>query len=111
MRTNTENFLSDLTANTVVNSTMINTNGIPNVFDTDKDAEKDKRVNNTSKKSDPVKVCSFYLNKKCRHGREGKECKFSHPKICYTFINKGKEGCDEENCQFSPALIREVCQY
>ncbi|KAK3877455.1 hypothetical protein Pcinc_017836 [Petrolisthes cinctipes] len=49
-------------------------------------------------------VCRFYLRKLCKHGRDGDGCAFSHPKMCYRFINYGlnsTRGCSKRNqCSF-----------
>ena len=46
----------------------------------------------------PVKnkaVCKYYLMRECQHGRLGKTCNFSHPKICVKFSKNGdrRGGC------------------
>ena len=45
-------------------------------------------------------MCGFYINKNCRHGRSGKECHYLHPKLCYSYLNKGNDGCNKENCEY-----------
>ena len=47
-----------------------------------------------------ITLHSFYLNKKCRYGRAGKEGKYLHPKLCYSYLNKGSEGCNKDDCQY-----------
>ena len=94
IRSNNTNILNDLTKDTILNSTMINMNEV---------ADKERDKNETPKdpkKDDNTKVCSFYLNKKCRYGRAGKECKYLHPKLCYSYLNKGSEGCNKDDCQY-----------
>ncbi|KAK3880403.1 hypothetical protein Pcinc_015086 [Petrolisthes cinctipes] len=34
-------------------------------------------------------VCRFYKKGVCKYGREGKNCPFSHPKVCVKFRNHG----------------------
>ena len=40
-------------------------------------------------------VCKYYLMRECQHGRLGKTCHFSHPKICVKFSKNGdrRGGC------------------
>ncbi|KAK3879806.1 hypothetical protein Pcinc_007111 [Petrolisthes cinctipes] len=41
-------------------------------------------------------VCRFYKKGICKYGRKGKNCPFSHPKVCANFRNHGhdeKNGC------------------
>ena len=58
----------------------------------------------------PGNVCKHYLNRKCRHGRngttevEGKACRKLHPKLCKRFCNYGgskRFGCAKgASCKF-----------
>ena len=40
-------------------------------------------------------VCRFYLQKSCKNGRKGDDCKFAHPKLCFNYVKRGDErgGC------------------
>ena len=89
------NVLNDITGDTVLNSTMIDAN----VRD-DENTNKNNNIKTPVLKHESSKVCNFYINKKCRHGRSGLECKFLHPKLCYSYLNKGEEGCKNENCEY-----------
>lgn len=42
------------------------------------------------------KICYFYRQNICKHGREGKDCRYNHPKICPTYQAHGPDpilGC------------------
>ena len=30
-------------------------------------------------------VCKYYMQRSCRFGKKGEGCKFSHPKLCFSF--------------------------
>ena len=67
-----------------------------------------------AKKTDKVDaVCSHYLKGRCKHGRVGSDCKWNHPKLCFSFIKNGS--CVKDECLFfHPNLCRhskkkEVC--
>ena len=51
-----------------------------------------------------TRVCRHYVMNRCKFGKSGVECKDSHPKLCYGFVNKGKEGCpklkNNEECPY-----------
>ena len=55
-------------------------------------------------------VCKFHLYRKCRHGRDGLNCNFEHPKMCLKFIKKGNKpgGCSKgKKCSYHhPPLCR-----
>ena len=62
----------------------------------------DEPNNNLSNETQEVKidpknktVCKYYLRRECQHGRSGKDCRFSHPKICIKFSKNGDRngGC------------------
>ena len=66
----------------------------------------------------PIKVCQFYLQNRCRHGRQGtklvngKACDRSHPAKCRKYCaygNMKKYGCDKgEDCRYyHPALCKQ----
>ena len=59
----------------------------------------------------PPPICKFYTRRECQHGRSGKNCKFSHPKICPSFSRNGdrRGGCTKgRSCQeFHPKVCRE----
>lgn len=67
------------------------------------------RINDESGKGGEKsqKVCRFYLQSKCKHGRKGDGCKFPHPKICKRFARDGSgaKGCAEEECKFFHPLL------
>lgn len=50
------------------------------------------------------KICIFYRRGKCKHGRAGKGCQYSHPKLCNKFKINGSNprgGCrNVKNCKF-----------
>ena len=61
-----------------------------------KPVEKEIKAN-----EDDAKICAFYIQFRCKFGRTGKDCKFSHPKICINFMKNGSKGCDKnESCEF-----------
>ena len=74
-----------------------------------KDETKD-RDEGKSLEINPGNVCKHYLNRKCRHGRngtnevEGKACPKLHPKLCKRFCNYGSSkrfGCAKGgSCKF-----------
>ena len=42
-------------------------------------------------------VCRFFTNGNCKHGMRGKECKYTHPKVCSKFTQHGTRqprGCN-----------------
>ena len=54
-----------------------------------------------SDKSDKPKICTFYIQFRCKFGPQGKDCPFDHPKICRSFMKSGNKGCDKgENCTY-----------
>ena len=66
----------------------------------------------------PTKVCQFYLQRRCRHGRSGtklvngKACSRSHPALCRKFCaygNTKKYGCSQGgNCRYHhPTLCKQ----
>lgn len=70
-----------------------------------------KRDTNSLKDSKKAKkVCRYFLQSKCKHGRKGSDCKFPHPKLCKRFTQNGSDegGCREgEECKyFHPPLCR-----
>ena len=42
-----------------------------------------------------LRVCKFFLQKRCRHVKNGTTCNFSHPKICFGWTKQGK--CKDKN--------------
>ena len=56
-------------------------------------------------------ICKFYEMRECKHGRSGKDCNFSHPKICPNFSRNGdrRGGCTKDkNCKdFHPKVCHE----
>ena len=71
----------------------LSTTGENRVVTPENQANKNERQNSNDKKSKTI--CKYYLQKECRYGRVGKECNFSHPKMCVKFTNNGdkKGGC------------------
>ena len=67
-------------------------------------------------KEEKIGVCKFYLQRRCRHGRDGtklvngKACRKSHPQLCKKFCNYGtmmRVGCQATDCNyFHPPLYR-----
>lgn len=58
-------------------------------------------------------VCKFYLRSQCKHGRLGKDCEYSHPKICFQKLNHGT--CDKEECSYfhdycSSVINKDICR-
>ena len=100
------NILDDLTRDSILNSTMLNNYDKDGQSEPSNARNKESNAINTNsnpsnnKKPEATKVCGFYLNKKCRHGRNGKECHYLHPKLCYSYLNKGTDGCNKENCEY-----------
>ena len=48
-----------------------------------------------------LKICSFYIQFRCKHGTWGKNCNYAHPKICREFMKKGEAGCDQnDKCEY-----------
>ena len=77
----------------------------PETLETPVIIEQPKRnVNTVDNSETKTRVCRHYVMNKCKHGKAGEECKDSHPKLCYGFINKGKEGCprqrNKEECPY-----------
>ena len=71
--------------------------------DEKKDDDRNCRNENGDKNTEPIKresVCSFYLRRKCKHGRNGEGCKCLHPKLCFSFMKKGHEGCNKNDCEY-----------
>ena len=50
------------------------------------EARRDK-MKGDGKKS--PQICKFYKNGTCKHGLKGKECNYTHPKMCRNFIQHG----------------------
>ena len=47
------------------------------------------------------KICSFYIQFRCKHGRFGKGCLYEHPKICLNYMKEGDKGCNKDlQCQY-----------
>ena len=71
---------------------------------TKKTAEVTKKKVEEEKDEDPESVpdiCKFYVQFRCKFGRAGKECDYSHPKICLTLMNKGTQGCPKsDQCEY-----------
>ena len=67
--------------------------------------------------------CRYYLQGRCKHGRKGVTCQYSHPKICLRYIKKVERGCNKDkSCKFvHPKLchksvsdklcLRKTCHY
>ena len=55
-----------------------------------------------SKPADVKSVCHFHLQGRCKNGRIGTGCKYSHPNLCKKFILKGERGCSNgDKCRFT----------
>ena len=72
---------------------------------------REQRVRNTPPANPQEKssqCCRHYLRKKCKYGKKGDNCKYSHPKICSLFETSGKIGCAKgKKCeQYHPYLCR-----
>ena len=47
-------------------------------------------------------VCHFHLQGRCKHGRIGTGCKYSHPNLCKKIILRGERGCSNgDKCRFT----------
>lgn len=91
--------------------------------DEKKAAQRAKKEAEAKEREKEKTTCSFFKKNKCRFGKEGKGCRFFHPKHCYKFAAKGKEGCSKgSKCDyFHPKLcydsvnkkecIREECSF
>ena len=59
-------------------------------------------------------ICKYYARRECKHGRNGKSCAFSHPKICPNFSKNGdrRGGCSKgRNCKdYHPKVCYESLQ-
>ena len=68
-------------------------------------------VQDTARQHKNRPICKYYLMRECVHGRLGKECRFSHPKICINFAKNGdrRGGCKrDKNCKdYHPKLCFE----
>ena len=57
-----------------------------------------------TEKGKNLKICKHYQIGKCKHGRKGEGCNFSHPKLCRNFIrlgNRKRGGCVRgDKCPF-----------
>ena len=76
-------------------------NGTPNQSEGTSSANANSQQNGqTNQKSDSV--CRYYLQKKCREGLKGTNCKYQHPKICFKWQKNGSDrgGCKKDNCSF-----------
>lgn len=66
---------------------------VENLVDSDGDnVAPDKSQSNKSNT-----ICHFFKNGSCKHGLKGKECRFSHPKMCQKFLKHGTRqprGCN-----------------
>ena len=60
-----------------------------------------------SKPVDVKSVCHFNLQGRCKHGRIGTGCKYSHLNLCKNIILKGECGCSNgDKCRFThPRLV------
>ena len=56
-------------------------------------------------------ICKYYARRNCMYGRAGKECNFSHPKVCPAFSKNGERrgGCTKgKGCKdFHPKVCYE----
>ena len=51
--------------------------------------------------------CRYYLQGRCKHGRKGVTCQYSHPKICLRYIKRVKEAVTKTNhvSLFTPIYV------
>ena len=76
---------------------------------TEKEVSPDSDVKTVENVIVSTKVCRYYEQRRCKHGRTGEGCNRSHPKLCFGFENKGPDGCPrmkkKEKCQFHHPTI------
>ena len=91
-----------------------NTEPSPGPSETQKPTQNENRPNSIKKKNGKEKpnICHFYKNGKCKHGKEGQDCRFEHPEICKKFQNNGlkrynKKGCETNCTEFHPNACRD----
>ena len=69
---------------------------------------------NTDQVNSSPSVCKFYMQKSCKHGRKGDDCKYSHPKLCFNYIKHGDKrgGCKKgSQCKFAhPKLCQRALE-
>ena len=68
----------------------------------DKKSNDPNKKPNANRKKDERPVCKFFLQKKCKFGRQGDKCKFSHPPLCKKLLKHGhsENGCNQgKHCQ------------
>ena len=54
-----------------------------------------------SEKATKSKVCTFYIQYRCKFGSLGKECTFDHPKLCRSYMKGNTDSCDKgSSCQY-----------
>ena len=58
---------------------------------TNEDKMKRERTNGNSDAA-IKKVCRFYQQGNCKHGRKGLDCPFDHPKACRKLLKYGNKG-------------------
>lgn len=72
----------------------------------DADAGVGSKLQKLSPRKDGIvsHICKHYLQKKCKHGRKGENCKFDHPKLCIKYLKfgrKARSGCQKgSNCEY-----------
>ena len=56
------------------------------------------------------RVCRFFAQGTCRHGKRGVDCNFDHPQMCARYTKNGVYGCKKGiNCKFfHPKLCRDL---
>ena len=70
-----------------------------------------QKVNVDVNKKSNIPICRFYEKRICKHGSNGANCNYSHPKQCQKFIKYGfkdRRGCNlKEKCtNYHPKLCR-----
>ena len=76
--------------------------------------QNEDKVNQGKSKNDKEKsnICHFYKNGKCKHGKDGQDCRFEHPNICKKILYNGlkkfnSKGCDSNCAEFHPNACRD----
>ena len=75
--------------------------------------ENEEKHDDDSGKRTPI--CRFYRNGNCKHGLKGRECNYSHPKMCRKFTQHGtnkQRGCTQgKKCKdFHPKMCFDSIQ-
>ena len=68
----------------------VNSNESRELLPDDNSTKKHEPQKSTSDAPPKTPSCKFYLQGRCRHGRQGKDCSFVHPPLCHKFIKMVK---------------------